>query len=38
MNIEYPQELEAYDVLCLEDGTFQEPKEWPRCLASKTFD
>ena len=20
---------------CLEDGSFQEPEEWPRCVASK---
>ena len=32
---EHDKELEAYDVYCQTDGSFTEPDEWPRCLASK---
>lgn len=34
MNV-YKKELKAFDVYCQADGTFLEPVEWPKCVASK---
>ena len=32
---EMDKDMIEYNVTCLEDGTFEEPEEWPVCLNSK---
>ena len=32
---EMDKDMSEYNVTCLEDGTFEEPEEWPVCLNSK---
>ena len=32
------RELEYFELECLEDGSFQEPDKWPRCVASNLFE
>ena len=33
---EHDRELEFYEIECKPDGSFKEPEEWPRCVASMT--
>ena len=32
---EHDKEATIYEIVCQEDGSFKQPDEWPRCVASK---
>ena len=35
MFFEHDKEATIYEIVCQEDGSFKQPDEWPRCVASK---